>query len=147
MTKSQMSQHTLVFTVNTGIVFFLTADVLSPDVYEMISRGQHTLSVSCWSPRRLHHIKDGVFYNRVKKCGLRGRYLSLICFHTQIHKHIIHTVLSGQRTDMKVGGDEWLISAAWRGRRELNELSLFWGLCMRIHCYIFTVASEKKNLG
>lgn len=73
-----------------------------------------------------------------------GRYLSLICFHTQIHKDIIHTVLSGQCTDMKVGGDEWLISAEWRGRRELNELSLFWGLCMRIHCYIFTVASGKK---
>lgn len=54
-----------------------------------------------------------------------------------------HTVLPTQHIDMKVGGDEWLISVEWRGRRELNELSLFWGLCMRIHCYIFTMASEK----
>lgn len=81
-------------------------------------------------------------------CGIRSRYLSLICF-SQTHTHMYtHIVLPMQRTDMKVGGDEWLISVEWRGRRELNELSLFWGLCMRIHCYIFTMASRtKKNLG
>lgn len=76
------------------------------------------------------------------------RYLSLICFHTLTFTRTQHTVLSIQRADMKVGGDEWLISVEWRGRRELNELSLFWGLCMHIHCYIFTMAGgEKKNLG
>lgn len=58
-----------------------------------------------------------------------------------------HTVLYGQFTDMKVGGDEWLVSVEWRGRRELNELSLFWGLCMRIHCYIFSPwPAEKKKI-
>lgn len=89
----------------------------------------------------LNLINFGGFYNRGKTSGQPGRYLSLICFCT--NTHATHTVLPVQHTDMKVGGDEWLISVEWRGRRELNELSLFWGLCMRIHCYIFTMASEK----
>lgn len=69
---------------------------------------------------------------------------TIFIFNLFSRKHTCITTLSFPRgTHMKVGGDKWLISVEWRGRRELNELSLFWGLCMRIHCYIFTVASEK----
>lgn len=65
--------------------------------------------------------------------------------HMPAHTHT-HCPFWAEHRDMKVGGDEWLISVEWRGRRELNELSLFWGLCMHIYCYIFTMASD-KNLG
>lgn len=48
-----------------------------------------------------------------------------------------------QHTDVKVGHDEWLISVERKGRKELNELSLFLRLCMRIHCYIFVTGHVK----
>lgn len=108
----------------------VTLHVGSPDVHAYSSRGQHTLSVD-WTPIKFRSLSHKCYRleSGIKSHGLCGRYQPLICFQTC-------TVVSDRRTDMKVGGDEWPASVQRRSERELNELSLFWGLCMRIHCVV-----------
>lgn len=68
-----------------------------PDVHEKSSRGQHKLYFS-WATS---HNCLGISSRR----GLRGRYLSFICFHTFSHTLCLFWA------DIKEGVDEWLISA------------------------------------
>ena len=126
----------------THCIYSWSADVLVPDVHANSSRGQHTLSVQPDTdsiPQSQNLIKAGGILRRLKTWKIF--IFNLFFTHTQVHTLSFPSSIQIWRWAVMNGSYQLSGEAG----RELNELSLFWGLCMRIHCYIFTVASEQKK--
>lgn len=122
-------------------------DVLSPDVHEKSSRGQHTLSVSCTQtiPQSLNLIHFGEFYCWFRTCGLCKRYLSLICFNTSTHTHT-YTHCPFRASHGYGGGRWWMAQISWVERQERVKWTVLVLGSMYAHILLYFYHGKWKKI-
>lgn len=100
------------------------------------------------TPQGHNLIDSSGSYNRIRTCRLRGRYLSLICFHTNTHSITLsYTRCPSLATRGYEGGRWWMARISWEERQERVKWTVLVLRSMYAHTLLYFYRGQLKNLG